>query len=313
MTAPTERRRPVEATSAGVQSNLRSRCAGIWLRLFFRIVGFSPRFAATARPALVFLAFSFSPRIRRATATNAARLLTRPSAKERRAFGRRVVGSFYDFVCDVGTTLYATPEELTARIESVTGTEHYHTARAAGRGAVLITAHMGSFEKGLVALPVREKQIHVVFKRDLIGEFEKLRTELRRRLNVAEAPIDEGWGIWVRLREALQNDEVVAVQGDRVMPGQKGLPVPILGGTVLLPTGPFKLAASAGSSVIPIFSTRQPDGRIAIRIEPAIDPMDIDRAVREFGRCFERQLRTYADQWLILDPAFLEDFERENG
>jgi lauroyl/myristoyl acyltransferase len=290
-----------------MRSDLRRRCAGAWLRLFFRIVGLSPAFAAAARPVFVFLAFSFSPRIRRATAVNAARLLDHPDEKTKRLFGRRVVGSFYDFVCDVGATLHSTREQLAARIESVTGTESYHAARAAGRGAVLVTAHMGSFEKGLVALPIQEKRIHVVFKRDKIGGFEKLRTELRKRLNVAESPVDDGWGVWVRLREALQNDEVVAVQGDRVLPGQKGIPVAILGGTLLLPTGPFKLAASAGSPVMPIFSTRSPDGRIAIRIEPAIDPTDVDAAVRLFGACLERQLRTHADQWLVLDPAFLED------
>ncbi len=307
MTIPTERRRPVEAGPSGGQSGFRRRCAGVWLRLFFGLVGLSPRFAAAARPVFVFLAFTFSDKIRRATAANAARLLGHPDEPAKRAFGRRVVGSFYDFVCDVGTTLHSTRDQLAARIESVTGTGHYHAARAAGRGAVLVTAHMGSFEAGLVALPIQEKRIHVVFKRDQIGGFEKLRTELRKRLNVAESPVDDGWGVWVRLREALQGDEVVAVQGDRVLPGQKGIAVPILGGTLLLPTGPFKLAASAGSPVIPIFSTRRPDGRIAIGIDPPIDPTDVDTAVRQFGECLERQLRTHADQWLVLDPAFLED------
>jgi lauroyl/myristoyl acyltransferase len=302
----TETRRPVPVSS-GVRSRLAERSAATWLRSFFRLVALAPAVAVAVRPVFVFLAFWGSPKIRRATAANARRLLNDPNRGEQRAFGRRVVGSFYDFVCDIGRTLRSTREELESRIESVHGTEHYHAARAAGRGAVIVTAHMGSFEVGLVALPVREKRIHVVFKRDRVGAFEQLRTELRKRLNVTEAAVDDGWGVWVSLRDALLNDEVVAVQGDRVLAGQKGITVSLLGGALLLPSGPFKLAASAGAPVIPIFSSRQCDGRIAIVIEPAIDPADVEAGVRRFAECLARQLVRCPDQWLVLEPAFAED------
>jgi lauroyl/myristoyl acyltransferase len=290
---------------------LAERCSAVWLRLFFQMVARAPAVAAALRPVFVLLAYWGSPKIRRATAANARRLLNDPGGAGQRAFGRRVVGSFYDFVCDVGRTLRSTRGQLESRIGSVTGTEHYHAARAAGRGAVIVTAHMGSFEAGLVALPVREKRIHVVFKRDRVGAFEQLRTELRKRLNVTEAAVDDGWGVWVSLRDALLNDEVVAVQGDRVLPGQKGMAVPVAGGTLLLPTGPFKLAASAGAAVIPIFSSRRPDGRIAIVIEPAIDPADIEAGVRQFAGCLALQLIRHPDQWLVLEPAFAEDAEAQ--
>ena len=167
---------------------------------------------------------------------------------------------------------------------------------------------MGSFEVGLAALPMQEKRVHVVFKRDRLAGFEKLRRSLREQLNVVEAPIDDGLAGWMRLRDALMNDEVIAVQGDRVMPGQKGVSTPLLGGTILLPSGPFKLALAAGAPVIPIFSVRQKDGRVRIQIYDAIEitdqPDGIEFAIRSFTKTLTIQLNEHPEQWLVLDAAF---------
>jgi phosphatidylinositol dimannoside acyltransferase len=195
-------------------------------------------------------------------------------------------------------------------VHSIEGAQAYLEARSPHRGAVLLTAHMGSFEAGLAALPIAEKRVHVVFKRDRLEGFERLRKTLREQLNVIEAPIDDGWAVWMRLREALLNDEVVAVQGDRIMPGQKGLRVPLLNGTIELPTGPFKLALSADSPVIPIFSVRNPDGTVRILIREPIQVSSagdgIETAVRCFATSLAKQLADYPEQWLVLDTAFCE-------
>ena len=86
-----------------------------------------------------------------------------------------------------------------------------------------------------------------VFKRDVRSSFEQIRKSLRQRLGVLEAAIDDGWTIWMRLRDALTSNHVVNLQGDRVMPGQKGQAVPFCHGHLLLPTGPIKLALASGA------------------------------------------------------------------
>jgi lauroyl/myristoyl acyltransferase len=290
----------------------RAVAASFWLSVLFRLTAAAPALVCAVRPVFVRLAFFFSRKIRQSTDANAGRILgEQATAKQRREFGIGVVGSFYDFVCDIGNSLRQTREELSSRIESAEGESTYHAVRSAGNGAILLTAHMGSFEVGLAALAAHEKRIHVVFKRDQVGSFEKLRTQLRRQLNVAEAPIDDGYAVWFRLRNALMNNEVVAIQGDRIMPGQKGVSVPLLGGHVQLPTGPFKLALASGSPVIPIFSIRSKKGGIRIFLEQAIivstEIDGIDRAVREFAVVLARYIALYPDQWLVLDKAFCED------
>lgn len=291
---------------------IRSAAAAFWLGVLFRLARVAPAVVRAAKPVFVWLAYTFSSKIRNGTHANARRILGgTASAAQCRAFGLNVVASFYDFVCDIGQSLRQTPAQLALRIESAEGVDAYRATRRLGRGAILLTAHMGSFEVGLVALAREEAKLHVVFKRDTIDAFERLRSALRRQLNVAEAVVDDGWPMWLRLRGALLANEVVAIQGDRVMPGQKGLKLPFLGGHVNLPTGPFKLALASGAPVIPIFSVRTRSGNVRIFLEPAIDvsaePDGIERALREFAAVLERYVARYPEQWLVLGKAFCED------
>ena len=274
------------------------------LAALFRLTAANPGVVRAARPALLRLAFACSPAVRRATAANAARLS--PGA-DPRTFGLAVLGSFYDFVADVGQGRLATRASLLARVASVSGADGYRAARALRRGAVLVTAHMGSFEVGLAALPADERHVHVVFKRDAVPAFDGLRRQLRDQLGVIEAAVDDGLAVWAGLRAALLRDAVVAVQGDRVLAGQKGIDVPVLGGQLRLPTGPFKLALAADAPVIPIFSVRQPDGRLAIVIRPPITVTDVPAAVARYAADLAEQLRDHPTQWLVLHPAFCED------
>jgi KDO2-lipid IV(A) lauroyltransferase len=294
---------------------VRSLIAAFWLRALFRLAAVAPGGVRALRPWIARLAHRFSPKIRASTDANAARILG-PSITpaERRAFGVGVVSSFLDFVVDVGRSSRTSPGELLERVESVSGLDAYRAARALGKGAIVVTAHMGSFEVGLAALAHNEpKPIHVVFKRDPFSAFERLRASLRQRLNVREAPVDDGWTMWIRLRDALLDDEVVCIQGDRVMPGQKGVRVPMLDGHVLLPSGPVKLALAAGGApIVPIFSIRTPADRIRIFIEDAIvisSAEESDDAMRKLADVLARYVAAYPRQWLVLDKAFCEDVD----
>jgi lauroyl/myristoyl acyltransferase len=153
-----------------------------------------------------------------------------------------------------------------------------------------------------------------VFKRDAVDRFEQLRAELRRRLGVLEAPLEEGWGMWMRLRDALAADEVVLLQGDRVMPGQQGQRVRFMDGHILLPAGPVKLAQASGAPLVPIFSVRQRRGKIRLFVEePIIVPPDAPPgegphpALARLAAVLERYVRAYPHQWLMVRPVWCED------
>jgi KDO2-lipid IV(A) lauroyltransferase len=270
-----------------------------------------------------------SPKVRRAIAKNSPRIFgTQFTPAQQRRFARTVIGSFYDFVLDVGRASRMSPAQLEALVSEVTGLEPYRAARSTkgehgqARGAILVTAHLGTFEAGLAALTREEKRVRVVFKRDSSPAFEKLRSRLHAALGVIESPIDDGMGTWLALRDALQRDEVVVMQGDRAVPGQRSEVVPFLHGHVRLPTGPIRLAQLTGAPIIPVFALPTGQGTYRVVLKDPIDVSALDppphpgsiaqnpgpsRALRVLADAIAEIVAANPHQWLALEAVFHED------
>jgi KDO2-lipid IV(A) lauroyltransferase len=259
--------------------------------------------------------------MRRATRANARRLLgdqSTPAARTR--MGKAVVANVYEFITELGRHRRSTWRDMLGEVEAVEGHEKYFKARASHRGAIIAAAHLGSFEIAVAALRQYEEKIHVVFKRDRMAALESLRKNLHERLGVVESPVDESdpIGPWSRLRDALQRDEVVLMQADRVTPGQRGVPIPFLGGHIEAPPGPTKLALACGNPppIIPVFSIWQPDGRIRVIVE---DPIEVTQpwtreqahpSLVQLMTVIESYVKRYPEQWLVTLPALIEDMEQ---
>lgn len=290
--------------------------AAFWLEfMFFWAEHYAPSVWWT-RGFFLWFAWNFSRVLREGTRTNARRLLGPGVTNERRdELAREMIRSFYKSVYEIGESLRESAEQLRTRIDGIEGVEHYQAARRLGKGAILVTAHLGSFELGVAALLDREQRIHVVFRRDEFPRFERLRSRLRARLGVTEAAVNEGWPVWMRLRDALAADEVVMIQGDRVMPGQRGAVVPFQTGHIRMPTGPVKLALASGAPLIPVFAVRTGLHRArivideAIRVEPGREGMQA--ALAALARAIARQVAAHPEQWLMVEPVFCEDTDHD--
>lgn len=291
---------------------LRRGLADFWLRQFFRLAENAPQLLLDAEPNLVAGTFYCSRSIRDGTLANARRILPEAHPDDHEALARDVVRSFYLFCCDVGWSLGATREQLLRRIDSIEGHDNYVRTRSNRKGVIVVTAHMGSFEMGMAALSQIETHIHVAFRRDAVGQFERRRSELRHRLGVAEAALDDGWTVWLRLRDALLANQAVVLQGDRVPPGQRGQRVPFCNGHIELPLGPVKLARVTGSPIVPVFTHRTPQGKIRLIVEQAIDPQSHPDPLQALATVLEHHVRAHPDQWLCLKPAWCEDQPREH-
>jgi lauroyl/myristoyl acyltransferase len=225
-----------------------------------------------------------------------------------------VFGAFFDFVADMGRFRGVDAERLRGRISRVDGEPEYLRARGARRGAVLVTAHLGSFEVGMAALRAVEPAVTVVFKRDASAAFEAIRSELRGKLGIKEAAVDDGWATLIKLKEALQADEVVALQGDRAMPGQRSASVPFFSGHLRVPAGPVTLARLVGSPIVPVFTAREADGKYSVELAKPIwvgDDEPDEVALRQLAAAIEARVARCPEQWLVLHRAFEED--REGG
>ena len=134
------------------------------LCVLFWLARHAPGLLGFIKPVAVWLAIRFSSPLRNGTAANGRRILgPSVSSKDLSNFTRDVVGNFFDFVAGIGQSQGMTREQLRGQIETINGRDEYLALRSAGGGAIIVTAHIGSFEVGLAALAEVESQVHVVF------------------------------------------------------------------------------------------------------------------------------------------------------
>lgn len=323
------RARPGRASAPGVPGVLRQHLravirrvnkstADLGLSFFFWHARRQPWFARGTKPFFLYFVWRFSEHLYGGTMANARRILGEDSTvAQREKLARQIIDNFYDFVCDVGLAMGLSRQQLLDRIDQIEGVPLYESVRksgpTAGRGAIILTAHMGSFEVGAAALMQRERRMHVLFRRDKLNLFEQIRSSLRKKLGVNEVPVDEGWTVWIRLRDALARDEVVLIQGDRVMPGQKGQAVKFFEGHILLPTGPVRLAVLSGAPIIPVFSIRTHAGLTRLFVDQPIiigdgpGGVSPDEGMQRVAAVLEKYVRRFPSQWLENRPAWIED------
>lgn len=203
---------------------------------------------------------------------------------------------------------------LTGRNELFTleshGTEHLRAAREAGRGAVLLGAHLGSFEA------MRAQGKNNRYPINIVGYFGNARV-----INAAIEALDpgsqtrviaidpEGTDYILALKERVERGEFVAILADRTGLNGRVAEVDLLGGRVKVPVGPYLLAASLRCPVFLTFGLYTEPNRYDFYCEPFADPLVIDRRDREgalqavaqrYAGRVEHYARLAPDNWFNL-------------
>ena len=271
-----------------------------------------PRLLRFLRPVLVRTIWALTPNIRLALRRNAAVLLgNRPTREEQRRFGLAVLEEIQRFTDELVQGSKRENEHSGPDVICEGDVQSYFSRREQGNGMVIATAHMGSFEAAACILQDMEPSVHVLYARDPCKSMETLRSRLRKRLGVIEHAVDDGLETWTALRDALANDETVALPADRVQPGQTGFEIEMLGEKTMLPAGPFKLAMTSGAPLAPIFCWRDETGRYRLWVGTPIEFKDgftrnlsEHPGVKQFVRDLERVLKLYPTQWMMVYEAW---------
>jgi len=196
------------------------------------------------------------------------------------------------------------PTDLDALVPSRVGTEHLVAARDAGRGAILLTAHVGNFEIGGFFLHEVGLKVAVVYLPDPSPVVERDRRAARERLGIRSLPVTSEMSA-VKIVRSLEEGYFVAIQGDRDYAGN-GRKLPFLGREVSFPVGPFRIAAAAGVPLLPVFVLREGDGRYRTVVEAPIRVEAGRRGERDaaeraamaaFVGILERTVRENREQW----------------
>jgi predicted LPLAT superfamily acyltransferase len=153
----------------------------------------------------------------------------------------------------VDRALFATRGKEVFRYQA-RGLDYIESAASDGRGAVLLTAHLGNWPIAAGLLGEAGKKLAIVAYR---GEHQNLSRYLEKAQGPRPRIIDVGSDSLASLEmvRALREGNLLALQGDRRM-DHHVVKVPFLGHEAPFPVGPFMLAAISGVPLIATFSVQ---------------------------------------------------------
>jgi lauroyl/myristoyl acyltransferase len=192
--------------------------------------------------------------------------------------------------------------------------ENFDALQSHDGGAILLTAHMGSYDLG-AALFAELTTRRIVVVRAPETDPETRQYEERMHEEKGASGLRIGFNtsasdLAFDLLAAVQSGEIVAIQGDRVTPGVATIETTLFGKRTQLPAGPFALAMASRAPIYPLFVIRR--GRrhyCLLTCEPITVTRtsrdrehDIRRGVDEWVRALESAIRKGWQQWFAFEP-----------
>ena len=224
----------------------------------------------------------------------------------------RVVRVFANFGWSLTDT--ATYRILKPRFRYELERMRYLEQLASGRNAIILTAHMGSYD---LAAALFAQKFHRSIRMVRAPEPDPSSSEhMRQALEQSGAGAvkvgysNDGTSLAFDLLTALRDGEIISIQGDRVVGDVAQAAVKFFRKQVFLPNGPFVLSLVADTPIYPLFIVRI--GRRKYKIvarEPIIcerngAPRDeiIANAMQRWAEVLQEITESYWHQWFAFVP-----------
>src|SRR6266487_4365 len=193
-------------------------------------------------------------------------------------------------------------EGMRSRLK-VQGWEYLEEARGNGKGVLVVSCHMGSYE---VVSAIWSATLAPVsfFAEELEPRalFEWYR-DTRARLGISVLTLDHG-GIR-KVLDALREQEMVITAIDRDVTGT-GYPMSFFGRPAPIPLGPAAIALRLGTPLFPVCVYRLPDDTYMAEGAPLVyakstghNRADQVRTTQELLRPIERFIQSHPEQWHV--------------
>ncbi len=258
-----------------------------------------------------FFFFFFAAPARRAIVANLAVVLRGSS----RAMNHlRAFRTLYNFAWTIAEAAIYKLKKAEFKYEII-GTK-WLDALGTGKGAIVLTAHMGNYDLGAALFAQKfNREIRMVRAPEpdpLTAEHLAVTLEQTGAGSVKVAYNTESTMLSFDLLNALRRDEVVSIQGDRVVGDVTQTSGELFGRTVQLPNGPFILSLVAGVPIFPLFIARCGLRRYRIIVREPISVArtgcsreeEITPAVQRWCAVLQDVISLHWDQWFCLAPVF---------
>ena len=225
-------------------------------------------------PGITAWFFLFSPKARAASRAYLRAALGRPATH------RDVLRHIHIFACTILERTLLLTRPAGAIAVDVAGLELVEVAVQAGRGCILLGAHLGSFA---VLRQLAERcpvPVRMLMYRDNAGAFTRTMEALDPALAGTVIEVGDVQSM-LRAHDAVAAGAILGVLADRAPGGAKQVSAPFFGRPAGFPTGPFVLAASLGAPVLLFSGVRTGHRRYAVTFAPFADRVVLRRAVRQ--------------------------------
>jgi KDO2-lipid IV(A) lauroyltransferase len=223
--------------------------------------------------------------------------LARAGSPDPRGASRRIRCHAGQTLLEILWSLDQSPEEV-RRHMVIEGLDRLRAAAAAGRGVLLVSAHMGNWEMVAQAAAEAGAPVAVIAREMRTPGLQRRLIAYRERCGMRTV-LRQHAGTSIAVARWLQHGGVFASMTDRASSGRR-LTLPFLGATTKVPIGPFDLACRFGARVVVGAATRQPDGTMRITFTEAGDgaALDAPTIARRVMATLEQELGPEPERWL---------------
>lgn len=188
------------------------------------------------------------------------------------------------------------------------GWRHFESMQSRG-GAILLTAHMGSYDLGAHLFAETSGQRIVMVRAPEEDPETRAFEEAHSANNIRVEFNVKTSDLALDLLHAIRDGGIVAIQGDLVTPGISELPTTMFGKPMRVPAGPFALAMASGAPIHPLFLVRCGRRRYRVIACPPITvapnrdrQVAFSEAVTVWTRELENVIRSRWYQWFMFHP-----------
>lgn len=273
------------------------------LRLLQAVVLWMPREVALALArGIGGLAFFIARRERKRTLSHLSYAFgEEKKAEEIRELGRKVFMHYAHVAADVLRFPRLTREAVDQLVEGHEGLSVFDRVLREGRGAILLSAHLGNWELMGAFLRFHGYPGALVGRRIYYEKFNQVLLDLRSKVTLKTLYQDASPREFVRV---LNQNQILGILADQDVDRFDGIFVPFFGRPTYTLTTPVKLALATGAPLLPAFVIRSGKRYRFLVEEPIYVQMRMNKeeTIREYterwSQVIEAKIRAYPDQWV---------------
>lgn len=177
-----------------------------------------------------------------------------------------------------------------------------------GKGGILLSAHLGNWETAGNLLKGRiTPTINIVMLDAEVESIKKFMDLSTGGSRFKVIPIKNDLSHVISIRNALVNNEFVAIHADRYLEGAKYIELDFFGKKAKFPFGPFVIASRFDAPVTFVFAAK--DGKYSYHLSataPISQKMAPEKIAGLYVDALEKKVRQYPEQWFNYFNFFQE-------